>query len=126
MSGVVQTWAGTRPSTITLVVWRASTFERVIRRTRLLPVATATGNRTGPVRRVRIPLFHLPAALDLESLCLSAPTAAPGVIVLSVLVTYLSTTFATSELSTFAVAEVEVAPDDALVKFCTTDVPQTR
>lgn len=111
MSGVVQTWAGTlnfiapldhttnvienstahRPSTITLVVWRASTFERVIRRTRLLPVATATGNRTGPVRRVRIPLFHLPAALDLESLCLSAPTAAPGVIVLSVFVTYLGT-----------------------------------
>ena len=87
-----------------VLVWRPVALEtRLLRTLDLLPVTSATSDRTRTFLCVRVPLLDLPSPLDLQALCLSSPAATSGVVVGPVLVSYLPTALSSPELSSFSV-----------------------
>jgi hypothetical protein len=75
----------------------------------LLPVTTTSSNSTRTIVRIGIPLLHFASPLNLYSLGLGTPTTSTWVVVLAVFVSYLTAALASSKLSAFFVAKVEIA-----------------
>jgi len=70
-----------------IVIWGSTALEALLRSDfPLSPIPTATGNNTC---RVCVPLLHLPPSFRLQSLGLSTPATTAGVVVFTVLITYL-------------------------------------
>jgi hypothetical protein len=86
----------------------------------LVPVSAAPRHRV--CARICISLLDLPPPLNLRALRLGSPAATPRIIVLPVLVAHLPAALPASKLAAIAVTEVEVAPDNTLVKLGAGDV----
>ena len=92
------------PFVVRFVVGRTPTFEILpLNSLCLLPVASATSNSARTFLRISVPLFNLSPSLDHRPLRLGTPTAAAGVVVRPVLVSYLPSALPSSELSAFLV-----------------------
>ena len=84
------------------------------------PIPTAASHNPC---RVCISFLHLPPSFRLQSLGLSTPATAAGIVVFPVLITYLAAAFSSTELPAFFIPRVQVAPNYTFVKFRATDVP---
>ena len=114
---------GAYPFLFSIIVWGSAALEVGLRG--YFPLSPIPATTSYNARHVRIPLLRFLPSFGLDSLSLSTPAATARIIVFTVLITYLTATFASTELPTFFIPGVQITTNYSFVEFCSTDVSQT-